>query len=296
MTEPDPAKSDPLQEANDKIRGAAKWLIASSAAVGAALLAGSQLSNIGKLEGGTRLWVAVGGAATGLTAVVVVIWLAVQLLVPVTVTIEELSTWWRNPDAGKKRPGRRLHDRGMREASSFFEEHPKYLQGFASPEELIEARSEAVSRTAVPDWYVDRPDDNDEKRAADLDDRISAVERIAQNRALEGRFKATLRFLVAATAAAAAGIVLFAWASNPPPARPPAADMTSANLSNANLRDADLRNAVLDHVNLTGADLTGADLRGASTVGVVWAGTTCPDGTNSDAVGGTCAGHLSGPR
>ncbi|WP_369410317.1 pentapeptide repeat-containing protein, partial [Micromonospora solifontis] len=41
------------------------------------------------------------------------------------------------------------------------------------------------------------------------------------------------------------------------------------------------------------ADLSGADLTGASLHGVVWRATTCPDGTNSDTAGGTCAGHLS---
>jgi hypothetical protein len=41
------------------------------------------------------------------------------------------------------------------------------------------------------------------------------------------------------------------------------------------------------------ADLTGADLaRATGLATVTWSSTICPDGTNSDANGGTCLGHL----
>ena len=62
-----------------------------------------------------------------------------------------------------------------------------------------------------------------------------------------------------------------------------AADLRGANLSDANLFDADLT-----HANLDGATLTGAHLGG-----VRWGNTTCPDGTNSNADGGSCLHHLS---
>ena len=76
-----------------------------------------------------------------------------------------------------------------------------------------------------------------------------------------------------------------------------------ANLSGANLNKADLTGANLAGANLSGAnfnkaDLTGADLNGATVTGttnfnkVTWSNTTCPDGTNSNADGGTCTGHL----
>jgi len=48
----------------------------------------------------------------------------------------------------------------------------------------------------------------------------------------------------------------------------------------------------LKDANLTGATLVGADLKGANVKGVTWSHTVCPDGTNSDANGGTCLGHL----
>jgi uncharacterized protein YjbI with pentapeptide repeats len=56
--------------------------------------------------------------------------------------------------------------------------------------------------------------------------------------------------------------------------------------------DANLRGADLDGANLTRADLKGAHLRGADLTGVTWDNTTCPDGTNSNNDGGTCANDL----
>jgi hypothetical protein len=41
-----------------------------------------------------------------------------------------------------------------------------------------------------------------------------------------------------------------------------------------------------------GANLSGAMVTGANFNNVTWSDTTCPDGTNSNADGGACAGHL----
>lgn len=78
----------------------------------------------------------------------------------------------------------------------------------------------------------------------------------------------------------------------------PGANLTGANLSPegnvvADLTGANLAGANLTRANLTNADLSGANLTGANLHGVIWSGTTCPDGTDSDSdVGGTCIGHL----
>jgi len=88
--------------------------------------------------------------------------------------------------------------------------------------------------------------------------------------------------------------------------------LSNANLSHADLSQAELGAANLSHTNLSHADLTGADGEFADMTGadlsnanlllaslsftnlgfVTWSDTTCPDGTNSDADGGTCMGHL----
>jgi phospholipase C len=80
------------------------------------------------------------------------------------------------------------------------------------------------------------------------------------------------------------------------------ADMTGASFQGVNLKGAflanvDLRGASLHGTNLQGADLSGANLAGATLQGantnkVTWSNTTCPDGTNSNADGGTCEHHV----
>lgn len=70
------------------------------------------------------------------------------------------------------------------------------------------------------------------------------------------------------------------------------ANLAGANLSHATLVNAQLTGSNLQAANLTGTNLTGAALSGANVNGVTWSDTGCPDGTNSDADGGSCAGHL----
>jgi uncharacterized protein YjbI with pentapeptide repeats len=75
------------------------------------------------------------------------------------------------------------------------------------------------------------------------------------------------------------------------------ADMADGNFKGADFAGADLLKADLAGSNLAGANLTSADLAGAklSNVnlrGAIWGGTTCPDGTSSNADGGSCSGHL----
>lgn len=70
------------------------------------------------------------------------------------------------------------------------------------------------------------------------------------------------------------------------------ANLSDANLTGANLIGATLQSANLQGANLSAANLGGATSKGASLGGVTWSNTVCPDGTNSDADGNTCVGHL----
>lgn len=274
MTSPEPPQS-PLAAANQRIRDTAKWLIASAAGVGAALIAGSQLSSIGRLDATTvRLWVAAGGVVLGLAGVVFAIAAAVRVLLPVQVLISDLADGW-------ERPGREL-----RPVVRFFRSRPKYLQGATDPADLIGRRDRLVRQLSEPDPAADLKD-----RIAAYDRRIAAVEEMANHEALKATFARALRRMLVAAVISGAGVVAFAWAANPP--NPPAgADLRGARLVGAQLRDADLTGAKLDGADLTRADLTGADLTGASLDRVTWAQTTCPDGTLSEANGNTCRGHL----
>jgi len=69
-------------------------------------------------------------------------------------------------------------------------------------------------------------------------------------------------------------------------------NLSGALLNGANLEGADLEGGFLPNANLTGANLRHADLRHADIAGVTWSNTVCPDGTSSNADGGTCLGHL----
>jgi uncharacterized protein YjbI with pentapeptide repeats len=69
-----------------------------------------------------------------------------------------------------------------------------------------------------------------------------------------------------------------------------------ANLSGANLKDSTVSGVInLSNANLTGANLYNVNLTAANVSGVTWSNTLCPDGTNSNANGGTCVGHLAPP-
>ena len=69
------------------------------------------------------------------------------------------------------------------------------------------------------------------------------------------------------------------------------ANLTGANLTGANLSGVNLRGVNLRGVNLSNANLSGANLNGANLSNVTWSNTTCPDGTDSNADGGTCIRH-----
>ncbi|MEU4424692.1 pentapeptide repeat-containing protein [Actinoplanes sp. NPDC024001] len=277
---PEP-EQPPLVLANQRIRDTAKWLIASAAGVGAALIAGSQLSSIGRLDVGwptslatVRLWVAAAGALLALAAVVFAIAAAVRVLLPVQVLISDLAENWDTPTPQ------------LRPVIAFLRRRPKFLQGTSSPGELISRRAGMVAQLGKPG-----ADPRLRDRIESMDRRIEAVEDVASHEALKATFERCLRRLLVATLLAATGVVAFAWAANPP-AKTVTADLRNAKLSGAFLRDADLRNAKLDGADLTGADLTGADLTGASLVKVTWSRTTCPDGSLSEENNNTCQGHL----
>ena len=81
------------------------------------------------------------------------------------------------------------------------------------------------------------------------------------------------------------------------------ADLRDANMSGnstfgrsdftgANLTGADISGSPLQGANLSNAILLGADLTNTIVRDVRWKNTVCPDGTNSDANGGTCLGTV----
>lgn len=284
-TDATPSQVELSASRDQVIRDATKWLMASAAAVGAALIAGSQLSSIGKLElawptdvDSARLWIAVVGAAVGIGAVAAAILLSAGLLVEQGVNYNELVDAWDKPKH-KAAP-----------AAKFFQDNPKYLQGSNTPMELEADRSKAVAELQDEKTTDDRAIEL-EREIADLDDRAFTILLIARSKMLEHGFHALARSIVWCGAVTAVGITLFAWAANPPTVKEPSVTLTQVSLVGADLRDADLSNADLTGANLTNADLTGATLKRALLTDVTWSNTICPDGTNSDRAKNSCAGH-----
>jgi hypothetical protein len=280
-------QEDPLKPANELIRAAAKWLIGSLGAIGALLIAGSQLSNIGALEGdGSRLRWAVLGLAASLAAILLAIWRVTALLLPHAITIDELAIQWEK--AKPTREGVQWWLRWKYPAVHYLARHRQYLGG--SDDRTIPQVRDA--------WWAAGYEESD---LAPLRELIEGIESVAAHEALLADFRVARWWISLLVVTAAIGIGIFAWAANP--GEDVSASLRNARLTNADLSGASLRQADLTGADLSGADLTGAHLEDAVIEDVLWNNTTCPDGTNSDdvakrdasgeMVGGTCAGHLS---
>jgi uncharacterized protein YjbI with pentapeptide repeats len=70
------------------------------------------------------------------------------------------------------------------------------------------------------------------------------------------------------------------------------AELYGPNFASANLTGASFANVQMIDPDFSGANLTGAGLTSAAMAGAVWNNTICPDGQNSNDVGGTCEGHF----
>ena len=278
-----------LSAARDLVRSAAKWFIAGLGAIGAVLVAGSQLSSVGSLPADSlRFWVAIGGVVLGLVAILWAMWRVVDVLSPAQWAFEDLVAAWEQAPA--EPPAARWWNRRQRRSvGRYMRDHPLLLGDFDSPATIARIYEESSAGRPGLDDLVDLMDE--------LLDKAATID-------LQSRF-ATLRGQIAAgVLVGAAGIILFAWAANPAQLVQPAPSLRGADLTGADLRGVSLRNADLTGANLSDANLADSDLVDATLTGVTWSNTVCPDGTNSDSrarrstgksLAGTCAGHMS-PR
>lgn len=288
----------------------AKWLIGALAGVGTLLLSGVGLSNIGHLHG-TRLCVAFLAFSVAVGAVLWAIYLITDILTPQRVCLADLAKFERNRNDNVKTEER--NDALIK----FIESDPSLLQG------IVKSTGPTTSRLITAnDMYLEALDDrfasaetywklintraketaiSEAKESAEvadgrtvtMHDTIRRLEGFCSEKQTLLSFAARKRHLRIAAGAVALGIFAFAFASNPP--TPSVADLRGANLENVDLSGASLREANLEGMTIDGADFEGTDLEGAKIEGAVWKNTVCPDGTNSDNAGDTCAGHLS-PR
>jgi|GEM_PF-3146829 len=173
-----------VQTAVDRYRDLAKYLIGILAAIGALMVAGTQLSSIGELswsDNAPRLIAAFAGLAVALAAVVWVVWRALDVLRPVEMSLAEIG-----------------HKPKLRDA---IEGEPQLLGG---------AKRVSVLATMIRDSPLTSPEQRKEWRqvATRVRGRAAFLE-------MQRRFNRAWREMIGAAVIGAAGIAVLAWAANP---------------------------------------------------------------------------------
>jgi hypothetical protein len=184
------ADQDGVQTAIDRYRDLAKYLIGILAAVGALMVAGTQLSSIGELswkDDAPRLLAAFGGLALALAAVIWVVWRALDVLRPIDLSLAEID---RRPKLRKS-----------------IENEPSLLGG---------AKRVSVLATMVRDSPLTSAQQRKQWRevATRVRNRAAFLE-------MQRRFDRAWREMIGAAVIAAAGIGVLAWAANPSEAPSP---------------------------------------------------------------------------
>jgi hypothetical protein len=200
---------DPVLAGIDRLRETAKWLIGAYAAVGAAIIAGLQLTSLGKVEDDARLWVGAVAAAVALLAVMTGISKIAGVLAPAKVEAQDLG-----PNS---------------EAEKMVQATPTLLKGQATT--LAELRSKYD--VALADFEVKRsaahgPFDSPAAQNAAESDAEQAHRRmmalfgpLEQMRKLvlfekvQKRYDDAKHALGVAGIVIVAGVITFAWAANP---------------------------------------------------------------------------------
>jgi len=214
--------------ATENLRTAARWLLTAAAAAGAVMVAGVQLTSIGSL--GASDWPRLAAAATGLAAGLgsagYMIFQASLLLTDEWITLAqmELASFRQLlSDSGKRRDTRRLA-----EINRIYDEIQDYQDEFY--------RSVACSITDLYQRLIKANDDAREspspehsRAAAEIKAAVDVVVEAANYSRTRARFAGLRRRLALAGSVFVAGIVVFAYAANPPKA--PATSATTARPS-----------------------------------------------------------------
>jgi hypothetical protein len=194
--------TDSTKAGIERLRETAKWLIGAYAAVGTVLIAGLQLTSLGKIEDETRLWIAIGTAFVALVAVTVAIWKVTDVLGPVKVAKADLD-----PDSP---------------AGKMAKDTPSLLKGQALDLASLQTRYEV----ALNDYQVRRDKARGDPTAVPeaeqayklvlaVTDPLAEMRNIALFEKLKQRFDEAKRWLGATAVLTAACVIAFAWAANP---------------------------------------------------------------------------------
>jgi hypothetical protein len=205
--------------ATDNLRAAARWLLTAAAVAGGVLMAGVQLTGLGSLGAGDwpRLVIACLGLAAGLGAVGYLVFQASLMLTDEWITLAQLDLEMINRQiagSGSRRGRRRLEQ--IREIREELENYQDEFYGSVATSiadlyrRLIEANKNAR----------ESPSPEHAKEAAGLRDVVDTLAQAANYSYARSAFAALRRHLLWAGTVFVAGIVIFAYAANPP--APPA--------------------------------------------------------------------------
>lgn len=209
LNQPDAAPaatgSDLLRSNIDQLRATAKWIIAAYAAVGAALAGGSQLSSLGAIHG-QRLILAAAGALFAFVGIAVAIGAVVKVLTPEQTDLSELT------------PSSSVGTRVSRDPSLLLGQAPSledlrsdYLKALTA---FAEARQLSNSNPTDTDLKQDALNNQDRLKA--LSHAVQYLRTLMLYDKVRYAFTGTKRWLIGAYIAVASGLLLFAYATNPP--------------------------------------------------------------------------------
>jgi hypothetical protein len=217
--------ADPLAAATDRVRETVKWLITAFAAIGAVLVAGSQLSTLSRLNPSDwRLWIAVLGLAIGLGGVGFAIWKAVDVITPQQITLGDLA--W-----GQIAKGEHSNDQiedvrnreDLNEIAGFINGIPEIFEGLAS--DVVDLKTSYLRllserQTAVEASYAPPHGEESQAAAKIANARVVATGAVVRNvlavanwEQVRTRFRRARAPIFVGGGLTAFGVFLFAWAA-----------------------------------------------------------------------------------
>ena len=211
----DASSATSYASATDNLRTATRWLLTAAAAAGAVMVAGLQLTSIGSLGPGDwpRLIAAAVGLAAGLGAVGYMILQASLLLTDEWITLAQLEL---EPFKQQLRDSSRRRDkRRSEEIDHIYNELQNYQDEFYGS--VADSISDLYHRLIEANKKARKsPSPEHAQTAADLRRAVDTLMQAANYSYTRSGFAALRRRLARAGAVFAAGIVLFAYAANPP--------------------------------------------------------------------------------
>jgi len=209
--------------ATQALRTTARWLLTAAAGVGGALVAGLQLTSIGSLgvSDWPRLVLAVGGLMTALVAVGYVIFRASRLLTDEWITLAQLALnefdqLLRNPTTRREKQQSQML-RGLFAQLEVYK-HELYAHVAQDVTDLywrLQRANDAARGTSGGRRRRFRVQDPDSVALA-LREAAGTVVQFANHYMTREKFKVLRREIARGTAVVVVGVLIFAYAANPP--------------------------------------------------------------------------------